>query len=314
MSSVVLATAGYDHTIRFWEAPNGHCHRTLQYPDSQVNKLEVTPDKKLIAAAGNPHIRLFDVNSSTSHAVLSFDGHTHNVTSVGFPKDSRWMFTGSEDGTIKIWDLRAAGCQRDYENKAPVNTVTLTSNQGELISGDENGVIHVWDLTSNSCIKKMTPQDSIPIRSITTASDGSIGVAANNAGNCFVWSLSGPAPSTADQSNEFIFTNTFQAHDGYVLKCVLSPDVRLLATTSSDKLVKIWNVSDFSLEKTLQAHQRWVWDCVFSVDSAYLVTASSDSTARLWDVAKGETIRSYTGHTKALTCVALSDTVPEQPA
>jgi hypothetical protein len=29
-SSVVLATAGYDHSIRFWEA-------TRQYPDSQVS-------------------------------------------------------------------------------------------------------------------------------------------------------------------------------------------------------------------------------------------------------------------------------------
>lgn len=32
--SVILATAGYDHTIRFWEAKSGRCYRTLQYPDS----------------------------------------------------------------------------------------------------------------------------------------------------------------------------------------------------------------------------------------------------------------------------------------
>jgi hypothetical protein len=43
--SVILATAGYDHKIRFWEAPSGICSRILKYPDSQVNKLEITPDK-----------------------------------------------------------------------------------------------------------------------------------------------------------------------------------------------------------------------------------------------------------------------------
>lgn len=32
--SVFIVTAGYDHTIRFWEAPSGRCYRTLQYPDS----------------------------------------------------------------------------------------------------------------------------------------------------------------------------------------------------------------------------------------------------------------------------------------
>lgn len=32
--TVILATASYDHTIRFWEAKSGRCYRTIQYPDS----------------------------------------------------------------------------------------------------------------------------------------------------------------------------------------------------------------------------------------------------------------------------------------
>ena len=38
-------SAGFDHRIRFWEAPSGICQRILKHPDSQVNKLEITPDK-----------------------------------------------------------------------------------------------------------------------------------------------------------------------------------------------------------------------------------------------------------------------------
>ena len=72
--------------------------------------------------------------------------------------------------------------------------------------------------------------------------------------------------------------------------------------------VKIWDIqNNFACDKTLNGHQRWVWDAVYSEDSAYLVTASSDQTARLWDVASGETIRHYTGHHKAVICVALHD-------
>jgi G protein beta subunit-like protein len=51
--SVVLATAGYDHKIRFWEAPSGACIRIIKFADSQVNRLEITPDKQFIAAAGS---------------------------------------------------------------------------------------------------------------------------------------------------------------------------------------------------------------------------------------------------------------------
>ena len=33
---VILATAGYDHTIKFWQAHTGQCIRILQHADSQV--------------------------------------------------------------------------------------------------------------------------------------------------------------------------------------------------------------------------------------------------------------------------------------
>ncbi|KAF3616060.1 WD repeat-containing protein wat1 [Capsicum annuum] len=144
--SVVLATASYDHTIKFWEAKSARCYRTIQYPESlsetsaftffpflnciqQVNRLEVTPDKRFLAAAGNPHIRLFDINSSSPQPRRSFDSHTNNVMAVGFQCDGNWMYSGSEDGTVKIWDLRAPGCQREYESRAAVNTVVLHPNQ-----------------------------------------------------------------------------------------------------------------------------------------------------------------------------------------
>ena len=35
---VILATGGYDHTIKFWAAHTGVCTRTLQHPDSQVSQ------------------------------------------------------------------------------------------------------------------------------------------------------------------------------------------------------------------------------------------------------------------------------------
>ncbi len=46
------------------------------------------------------------------------------------------MYSGSEDGTVKIWDMRAPGFQREYASRGAVNTVVLHPNQGELISGE----------------------------------------------------------------------------------------------------------------------------------------------------------------------------------
>ena len=41
--------------------------------------------------------------------VVTYDSHTGNVMAVGFHSDGNWMYSGSEDGTIKIWDLRFFG-------------------------------------------------------------------------------------------------------------------------------------------------------------------------------------------------------------
>lgn len=49
--------------------------------------------------------------------------------------------------------------------------------------------------------------------------------------------------------------------------------IRKLATTSSDKTARIWDVdADFELKHTLEGHTAWVWDCAFSADSSLLVT------------------------------------------
>jgi target of rapamycin complex subunit LST8 len=310
------ARAGYDHTIKFWEAPSGICIKSLNHPESQVNKLEISPDKTHIAAAGNPSLRIFDIATGTA---TSYEGHTNNVTAVGYHRDGKWFFTGSEDGTIKIWDVRAPGCQREYESSCPFNSVALHPNQAELISGDRDGNIRVWDLKQNACSAELVPDGNKAIRCVSVAHDATLLAAANDQGSVFVWRLGSQQdasnPKSDDRSTKFEPLQKLQAHSTYITKCLLSPDCKRLATTSSDHSVKIWDTANnFREEKTLSGHQRWVWDAVFSADSAYLVTASSDQTARLWDVAQGETIRHYTGHHKAVICVALHDRPAGEPS
>lgn len=282
-----------------------------------MNRLCITPDKQLLAVAGNPHVRLYEIHTSNPNPVVSFDGHTSNVTSVGFQKDRKWMFTGSEDGSVKIWDTRAPGYQRDYQSKAPINSVALHPNQGELIAGDEDGNIRVWDLAANACSYELVPDGKTAIRSICVASDASLVSAATNRGTVFLWRLARPG-STAGVgggggggiggSSLFEPLQKIDAHSTYCLTALLSPDVKYLATTSADKSVKIWNVENgFKLEKTLQGHSAWVYDASFSADSAYLVTASSDRTAKLWDLKTAEVILDYKGHAKSVTAVALND-------
>ncbi|KAL8802556.1 MAG: hypothetical protein Q9182_003721 [Xanthomendoza sp. 2 TL-2023] len=320
--SVILCTAGYDHTIRFWEALSGICSRTIQHGDSQVNRLCISPDKRWLAAAGHSNVKLYDIRSTNPAPVMTFDGHGANVTGIAFHCEGKWMVTSSEDGTVKIWDTRTASIQRNYKHNHPVNDVVIHPNQGELIACDRGGDVRVWDLGENKCTHQLIPEEDVSVASVTVASDGSLLCAGNNLGNVYLWQMKQNRDVTS-----LIPITSFQAHNAYVTRVLLSPDVRHLATCSADHNARIWAVdpdapynlkpSDkvpperapgtLPLETSLEGHQRWVWDCAFSADSAYLVTACSDHCARLWELNTQTVIRQYNGHHRGAVCVALND-------
>ncbi|KAI4600828.1 TOR complex subunit lst8 [Pestalotiopsis sp. 9143b] len=237
--SVILCTAGYDHTIRFWEALSGICSRTIQHPDSQVNRLCISPDKRFLAAAGHHTIKLYDIKSTNPNPLLTFEGHTGNITGVAFHCEGKWMVTSSEDGTVKIWETRSGTIQRSYNHGSPVNDVVIHPNQGEIISCDRSGSVRIWDLAENNCSHQLIPEEDVSVSSVTVASDGSLLCAANNAGNVFVWALIQNFEHTS-----LLPVTHFSAHKEYITRILLSPDVKKLATCSADHTAKIWEVID----------------------------------------------------------------------
>lgn len=254
--SVILVSAGYDHTIRFWEALTGVCSRTIQHTESQVNSLEITNDKRYLAACGSRKVNLYDISSTNPSPVSSFEGHSGNVTNVGFQREGRWVCTSSEDGTVRVWDTRARAVQRTYTSAlsgspsgTPINSVVVHPNQGELISCDGDGVVAVWDLAENKCAARAQTAapgaDTRPLQSVTCAADGSIVVAAGATGDCYVWSIGqngGSAGSGGGSAASLHAYGAFRAHATHVTRVLLSGDCRHLATCSADHTARVWAV------------------------------------------------------------------------
>lgn len=78
------------------------------------NSLAISPDGTSLAAAGFQTLRLFDCHHLGNQPLQVIPVHERNVTTMGFSHDGNWMFTGSEDMTAKVWDLRSnlLCCQR----------------------------------------------------------------------------------------------------------------------------------------------------------------------------------------------------------
>ncbi|KAG7363790.1 WD40 repeat-containing protein [Nitzschia inconspicua] len=320
--SVILATAGYDHKIRFWEAPSGICSRILKHPHSQVNKLEITPDKQFLAAGGNPHIRLYEIDgasgttgnvnnnnnnntASTDHdhhgnqsnPVLTLEGHTSNVTSLGFQRDGRFLYSSSEDGTIKLWDLRNPTYSRSFDGKASVRSVTLRQDRDEIISGDADGKVTVWDIagngrrknghTSNGCIYQVQPGKGstggcliqTAIQAVDISEDSRTFVAVSNHGTVYVWDpINTTERSTTMgmmEENEEEQGNNNDGDGG-------------TSFLSNPPLVKF------------RAHPpgSYCLHARISPDCRHLCTTGSDGSARLWDTTTWELSHNLRAHTK----------------
>jgi hypothetical protein len=80
-------------------------------------------------------------------------------------------------------------------------------------------------------------------------------------------------------------------HTSGIHKVVFAPDGSLIATTSGDGTVKLWDSINGSLTATLKGHQGTVFSADFSPDGNTLATASNDESILLWDLHSG-TIKS----------------------
>ncbi|KAJ2740847.1 TOR complex subunit lst8 [Coemansia sp. BCRC 34301] len=326
-SPVILVTAGYDNTIRMWDALKSTCTRTIMYTESQINRMALSSDKHYLAVAGNPRISLYDVFGSSEQPVLSLDGHKGNVTAVEFTQDYKFLATSSEDKTIRWWDIYAGSCKRVMENGSIVNDLAIhpDTRQELIISCDQKGRVRVWGISRKEILCQAVPQPDVAVRSVAVSPDGRLVVAGNNLGQLFVYRLTIDSSPQTGRIVELEPYTEFEAHpDERITRVLFSSNGLYLATCSSDRTAKLWQLServaparDGSKEEIVQAgaelvhclnyHHRWVWDAAFSSDSGYLVTVSSDTHAALWDVSTGTVIREFKGHGKAVVCVALND-------
>jgi WD40 repeat protein len=91
--------------------------------------------------------------------------------------------------------------------------------------------------------------------------------------------------------------NTIES-PGFIMHLGFSADGSTLVTTSWDKTVRLWKVSDGTLLRTLEGHTDIVNNAVYSPDGLLLASASDDKTVKLWRVSDGTLVKTLTGHTQ----------------
>ncbi|WP_406270826.1 caspase family protein [Streptomyces sp. NBC_00191] len=97
-------------------------------------------------------------------------------------------------------------------------------------------------------------------------------------------------------------------HSTQVFSVAFSPDGKLLASSSNDNTVRLWDVATRKqLGNPLTGHTDSARSVAFSPDGKLLASSSDDKTVRLWDVATRKQLGNpLTGHTGSAWSVAFS--------
>jgi WD40 repeat protein len=104
--------------------------------------------------------------------------------------------------------------------------------------------------------------------------------------------------------NSAVEYNRLSGHEADVENVIFSPNGKLIATTSWDKTVKLWNLSG-KLIHTLEGHTSGIQDAAFSPDGETIATASWDKTVKLWHT-NGKLLQTFIGHTSNVYDVTFS--------
>jgi WD40 repeat protein/tRNA A-37 threonylcarbamoyl transferase component Bud32 len=95
-------------------------------------------------------------------------------------------------------------------------------------------------------------------------------------------------------------------HSSWVTGLVISPNQRIIASSSLDDTVRLWDFASGRAIATLTGHTRAVNAVVISPDSTTLISGSDDYTLKEWNLATGDVIRTMKGHTRDVNALAIS--------
>jgi len=222
----------------------------------------------------------------------TFEGHTVIVTSVSFSPDSRHALSGSNGGTIRLWDIESGKEIRKFEGHSNiVFSISFSPDSRHALSG--GGTISLWDIETGKEIWQFEGHKGF-VWSIKFSPDSRYALSGGGE-TIRLWDI---------ESGKEI--RKFEGHSNIVSSVSFSPDGRHALSGSEDKTIRLWDIESGKEIRQFKGHTEKVASVSFSPDVRHALSGSEDKTIRLWDIESGKEIRQFKGHTEKVTSVSFS--------
>jgi len=112
--------------------------------------------------------------------------------------------------------------------------------------------------------------------------------------------------ATVVQSSGWRCIHALTEHSSWITSVAINSSASLMASSSLDDTVKVWNPLKGELIFNLTGHARDVNAVAISPDGKTLVSGSDDCTVKVWYLPTGALQRTCTGHARDVNAVAIS--------
>lgn len=253
-----------------------------------ANQVAWSPDGRLLAVDAY-HIAFYDAR--TLKRVRSIDS-VQWANDIAFSPDSTRLAAASHDG-IKVWN---------------------TANWDALLAIPGTGDAQHLGWSPDGALLAVSIQQAIKVIDLLTGEErftfnaGSYGsnLAFTPDGRSLIGQGGGGLKLWDVATGQEVALPARLVKEGGSAALAFSPDGQLLATASSDKIIRLWQTQGWDYLRALSGHTDDINALAFSPDGRRLASGAADLTVRLWDVGTGQPLSVLTGHTNRVNTVAFA--------
>lgn len=253
-----------------------------------AHDLALTPDGKMwVGALSAKVIQFWD--SKTGEPLKTLSGHEAAVRSLAITPDGQTLISGSSDKTLKFWDLKTGRVTRTLTESLGITRLILSPDGQTLVSvARESGSggfiqIKLWEVKTGKLIRDFSTVSEFGIPEFFS-SDSRVLISRGSDNGIKLW-----------DARKGIRILTLKGHLQPIRSLAITGEGQFLASSSTDRTVKLWNLKSRKLIRTIEiGSDVYPGFLTFSPDGKTL--AISDGTeVEFWNWRLPEKMRSIPG-------------------
>ncbi|KAF4446664.1 C2H2 type zinc finger domain protein [Fusarium austroafricanum] len=254
-----------------------------------------------LATGSDRCAKIFDVQTGDLVCELGNDqipGEQSLIRSVCFSPDDSYLVAGSEDTTIRVWDILTRSVRRRLLGHGQcVYSVDVSPHRYIIASGSGDHTVRLWGLVEGQHIRTMYAGEGVSM--VVISRNGRLVAASDMGKGVSIWNL-----ETGD------LLKSLRPQEGIIHSLAFSPDNMSLLSGSLDGSVKIWKLGKVSegevSVRTFEEHRDFVFSAAFTPDGDWVISGSKDRSVQLWDPKTGMVQFVLQAHSEEITSVAMS--------